>query len=128
MSNEFQKSTRSTFVDHIHASRAQLNQLEALVNQHMPDELPTAAEPTNPPHPFVVRNLAKQLNNNLDEAGAMLLRVAEQYAQLWQENEELSKEVLRLLAENKKLEDDLQIAVDASGRNFPHMSREEIWE
>lgn len=61
------------------------------------------SEPTNPPHPAVVRNLAKQLNNNLDEAGAMLLRVAEQYAQLWQENEQLRAEILRLVGENERL-------------------------
>lgn len=59
--------------------------------------------PTNPPHPFVIRNLAKSLNNNLDEAGAMLLRVSEQYAQLWQENEQLRAELLRLAGENERL-------------------------
>lgn len=129
MTNDFLKSTRKVFIDHIHASRAQLNQLEALVWAHIPDELPTPTEPTNPPHPFVIRNLAKQLNNNLDEAGVMLLRIAEQYAQLWQENEELRAEVLRLTGDVERLikernvtEEQLRIEVN---HNTP---REEIWE
>jgi hypothetical protein len=65
-------------------------------------------EPTNPPHPAVIRNLAKSLNNNLDEAGAMLLRVAEQYAQVWQENEALRAEVLRLAGEVERIKSEVR--------------------
>lgn len=36
--SDFEKSPRTTFIDHIHASRAQLNQLEMLAYQYLPNE------------------------------------------------------------------------------------------
>lgn len=38
MSDDFVKSTHTMAIDHINAGRAQLNQLERLVNEHMPNE------------------------------------------------------------------------------------------